>query len=929
MNMNDKNTRYFTRYQKALPALLIAVCFATATAAVSCAPCVAYDVAIVVGTEQEDQATAANELADYLHRIYPSKRFEVVANHAKVTSPKVIRIGTKQSWQPGTYTVQSLSKNELTIEGADIQGLRAGIYALLEKLGCGFYLSFETVPKSLDAELDFSKWNVKNESKVPARIIFNWHNFLSGCSTWQLEDWTQWIDNSQKMGYNGVMVHAYGNNPIAGFQFEGIDKPVGFLSSTKIGRDWATNHVNDVRLLYGGDVFKEPVFGCEAAVNGSDAQRTAAAKKLMSPVFEHAQQRGVDVYFAVDVDTTMANPQEQIKRLPEHARFLVDVSALRWMGQKAQKMHLPNPDTPEGYGYYKAQVAELLKAYPGIDCLVVWHRRTYTPWMGFKVEEMPKKWQEEFQVKIAKTPEMKERVQPHGQLVHHRFVHHHFALSKVVKAFQRAVRELGREEVKIAYGSWGFNFLPTADLFMPKEVTFIPLDYEVLHNKSQFDTVEQRIEVAKTAKHRNIIPITWAHHDDGNYVGRSYKPYENFYDKLKEMGCDKAGFGIIHWTTKPLDLYFKSLTQQVHENTLNQPLEATCRRMAIDMVGPQQADPMSVYLVDWVTTMPKIGRETGRFFIDHKLSDYEKAMQGFSRRRAILNRIDSSALAPQQAQWVDYFRGLEQFIRDVYKNEALLQDAKKAYKDKDLEAARKLIQQCKPEEVIENFARFSKNGKLSRGEKGLIVTMNTRWLPYYVQLRQCFGLEPIRINFGPTSHDPLAQSPGIYTFHFDDKKQVWQTLGLKETKNQAFVLSGSGKGSTTNSRGSVLDSGVEVSSLLKMSLSPILDKRSPKLPLPPGRYRLAIHSDDQPYLADVRWRDSKSKESHDFASIPLLSSRISQNHTESVRDLVLKEQSSIWITIQPKEKPVRIYAITLTPIADNSQSTLTNGASTP
>ena len=91
------------------------------------------------------------------------------------------------------------------------------------------------------------------------------------------------------------------------------------------------------------------------------------------------------------------------------------------------------------------------------------------------------------------------------------------------------------------------------------------------------------------------------------------------------------------------------------------------------------------------------------------------------------------------------------------------------------------MQACRPEEVIEQFAQFSKNGVLTRGEQGLVVTMNTRWLPHYVRLRQMLGMAPIRYDFAATSHDPLAQSPGIFTFFFDVDHQIWQCLGATET----------------------------------------------------------------------------------------------------------------------------------------------------
>ena len=77
------------------------------------------------------------------------------------------------------------------------------------------------MPEPRSAPFVFEDWDVSDYPLVPTRLVFNWHNFLSGCSTWDLEQWRLWIAQSQKMGYNAVMVHAYGNNPMAGFRFRG------------------------------------------------------------------------------------------------------------------------------------------------------------------------------------------------------------------------------------------------------------------------------------------------------------------------------------------------------------------------------------------------------------------------------------------------------------------------------------------------------------------------------------------------------------------------------------------------------------------------------------------------------------------------------------------------------------------------------------
>jgi hypothetical protein len=118
--------------------------------------------------------------------------------------------------------------------------------------------------------------------------VFNWHNFLSGCSTWDLADWQKWIDQSARMRFNTIMVHAYGNNPMFAFTHNGLEKPTGYLSTTARGRDWGTEHVLDVRRMIGAaGLFDSPVFGASAAL-ASEGQTHQAATALMQKVFQFA-----------------------------------------------------------------------------------------------------------------------------------------------------------------------------------------------------------------------------------------------------------------------------------------------------------------------------------------------------------------------------------------------------------------------------------------------------------------------------------------------------------------------------------------------------------------------------------------------------------------------------------------------------------------
>ena len=52
-----------------------------------------------------------------------------------------------------------------------------------------------------------------------------------------------------------------------------------------------------------------------------------------------------------------------------------------------------------------------------------------------------------------------------------------------------------------------------------------------------------------------------------------------------------SGFGIIHWTTRPLDLFFTSHAKQVWQSSQDEPLRTTCDEMAARSFGAQGPSP--------------------------------------------------------------------------------------------------------------------------------------------------------------------------------------------------------------------------------------------------------------------------------------------------------------------------------------------------
>ena len=772
---------------------------------------------------------AAADLVEYLGRLYPGDRFAPTNALPETGRGIVVGCATNAGVRrlaggaapavPESFLVLTRKEGarELgIITGADARGTAYGVYALLEKLGCGFYLSCNTVPAAKRSSFSFEGWQLSDAPLAGDRLVFDWHNFLSGCSTWNLPEWQTWIHQSQKMRYNAVMVHAYGNNPMVSYTFNGRTKPVGYLSTTARGRDWSTMHVNDVRRLRGGEVFEQPVFGADAA-QGPDDRRAGAAQELMQGVFACAQERGMELYFANDSDTISANPQTLIQTLPAEARFATG----------GGKVWLADPDTPEGYLYYKAQAAALLAAYPQITCLVVWFRTGGTPWMDFTAAEMPPRWQEEFRAETARTPGA-------ANLWH---AHNLFGIGKIVRAWERALRETGYGHVRMAAGTWDFKFLPAAHRFFPPQAKLIGLDYNVLNGHPQLADAESRRALREVGAQRPVLPVIWAHHDDGNYIGRPYTPFSGFASKLDDART--CGFGIIHWTTRPLDLFFASHARQVWAGSRDEPLSATCRDMAAKSFG-EAAGPMAAYLERWVTQAPMFARETTDTFIDRPLADAGTIGAGCDERLKLLAAVDRSRLTADQRARVDYFAGLEEFIAGFHRAHNALQHSRDLLKSGDLAGARAAIAACQPEPVIRQFAGFSALGGITRGEQGLVVSMNLRWLPYCLRQRQALGMEPARFNFAPTSHDPLAQMPGRFTWHTDPAGQMWQTLGAGETGASPFVLPPGTEATlspgSTDVAADLCRAGIQSDQPIEFTLGPVMDRGA----MPAGKYRLRL-----------------------------------------------------------------------------------------
>ena len=753
---------------------------------------------------------AANELMSDLRLLYPAAKFE---NGNASTSPWTIYLGTMAELpekyreqmrsgptHPESFVVRSFEgTHAVVIAGGTARAVLFAVEALEEKLGFGTYLSYNTVPPARRGEFSFAGWELEDEPIVRERVIFDWHNFLSGCSTWNLEDWQQWVTQAERMRFNTVMVHAYGNNPMFSFSMNGETKATGYLANSAKGRDWGTEHVEDVRKIVGaGDNFNGPVFGADASLV-PDADRVAAAEGLMQKVFGFAADRGIGVTFALDVDTESANPQNVIKTLPASARFQVN------------GLELVDPDTEEGYAYYRTEVEQLMKLYPEITQLAVWFRGGLnSPWREIVPADFPVAWRSEYEKALVANPRLKNDPEAPSM----------FAIGKIAKAFRRALDEGGQVGVTMTAGSWRFSYLPSADVFMPAGVGLMPLDYDYAFPS---DPVQESLR--EIGRHRAVIPIVWAQHDDREYAGRSYTPFAGLGAMLR--WSNSAGYGVIHWTTRPLDLFFKNVADQVWTASENETLEVTAAELAKRTFGMRAQELGRQYLLNWIYNGPAFGEETSEKFINRNhVLDAENEAVGAKARLGLLERMRPLVQDATGREWVAYFEDWEHYAEGVYAAQSALQRSEAALAAGDRATARQEIATARPESAIEDYARAIRHGQTSRGEKGILITLNLRWLPYFEAQRQALGLEPLQVDFAPTSHEPLAQGSGHYSFDFDATHKVIEVVGSAELGVEVHSFDGR----------TGCASGIEVDGPVKLEIGGLAGTR-----LASGAYRMRLN----------------------------------------------------------------------------------------
>jgi hypothetical protein len=144
-------------------------------------------------------------------------------------------------------------------------------------------------------------------------------------------------------------------------------------------------------------------------------------------------------------------------------------------------------------------------------------------------------------------------------------------------------------------------------------------------------------------------------------------------------------------------------------------------------------------------------------------------------------------MKPDAKSIIEYYLGQERFYLSFITQHGILHEANIAWKEGQLQKASSLISKASPESTLLTYSNLHESLEYTRGEEAMLISLNLRWLPDFVEQKQLSRVETIRYNFQPTRHDPLAQAPGKYSFFTDENGALWRGMGEAEVMNTKAI----------------------------------------------------------------------------------------------------------------------------------------------
>jgi len=329
---------------------------------------------------------AATELQKYLHdlsgaqiSIVPDSQLSAQARQETLifvggplinpsVSPVAEKLGLNLSTlKSGGFVIKTGRVKDhpaVVVAGRDGFSTLYGVYDLVERLGVTFLLTGDIVPKQRDS-LSIPKLNVRREPAFTRRG-FLLPEVYEHLTMFSYADYAKFLDQMAKMKCNYLQVWWFSYEPFLKFSYKGETKWMGDVSTKESGyMDWAdggfgSRTTDDVSI--GKHWFEQFLKGKRTAppemqdVQTPD-QAFSVAESLLRRIIQHAHERGIKVWLAIEMASLPPNLARFCERagdLPFNRVFGTFVQPLDPINREIQTNRLQALFTtyPNADGYF-------------------------------------------------------------------------------------------------------------------------------------------------------------------------------------------------------------------------------------------------------------------------------------------------------------------------------------------------------------------------------------------------------------------------------------------------------------------------------------------------------------------------------------------------------------------------------------------------
>ncbi|MFH1195763.1 MAG: hypothetical protein V1720_08610 [bacterium] len=423
-----------------------------------------------------------------------------------------------------------------------------------------------------------SQSQTKTESGFEIRGMLPWHNFLSGPSAWNLEDYKKYLNELQKEGINFLGFHNYTGGgeryatyvePMIKIQYKNI-LPEAYFDNSSTAR-WGYTPMKTEDFAFNTSSLFEGrsrtgIFGADCSIlSSSKDERYENAQKLMREVMDIAHQKGIEVALGFEFGV---HPPDYFS-LKSDGEFY-------WAGQSNM---IPNPVNYQSVEILYATLDDILTTYPAVDYIWLWLNEH--SFMGVNLEQ------------ALNTSSFKSIYDKYNALFEEagnedaaRFIGV-WSLEYIMLAKEYLAKK--KSEVKIIIGGWGGgNQLPSIlkglDKGLPGDIIFSLLNPSLGQEASPSFLEE-------IARNRKVISIPWLEGDNRLWQLQPRVGLMIDHVKLaKKMNLN--GVAAIHWRTEEVELNFKTFARTARNpgdtsgvrDIYNEYLKENCGEIAAELL---------------------------------------------------------------------------------------------------------------------------------------------------------------------------------------------------------------------------------------------------------------------------------------------------------------------------------------------------------